>query len=52
MRYGVEYQKRSEASFVDEHRERQEKNLHRRAKELGYELVKKPEPPSEVPVTT
>jgi len=25
-----------------EHRERQEKNLHRRAKELGYEWAKKP----------
>ncbi len=40
LRYGVEYQKRSEMEFVDEHRERQEKNLHRRAKELGYELKK------------
>lgn len=40
MRYGVAYQKRSEEAFTSEHRERQEKNLHRRAKELGYELKK------------
>jgi len=35
MRHGVAYQKRSEEEFTSEHRERQEKNLHRRAKELG-----------------
>jgi transposase len=40
MRYGVEYQKRSEEEFEIEHRKRMEKNLHRRAKELGYELRK------------
>jgi len=40
MRYGVEYAKRSEEEFTSEHRERQEKNLHRRAKEMGYELKK------------
>ncbi len=40
MRYGVAYQKQSEEAFVIEHRQRQEKNLHRRAKELGYELKK------------
>jgi len=40
MRCGVAYQKRSEEAFTSEHRERQEKNLHRRAKELGYELKK------------
>jgi len=42
MRYDVAYQKRSDEVFVTEHRERQEKNLHRRAKELGYEWVKSP----------
>jgi hypothetical protein len=46
MRYGVAYQKRSEEEFVDEHRRRQEANLHRRARELGYE-VRKMEGPSE-----
>ena len=40
MRYGVAYQKQSEEEFVIEHRKRMEKNLHRRAKELGYELRK------------
>jgi transposase len=40
MRYGVAYQKRSEAEFVHEHQQRMERNLHRRAKELGYELKK------------
>ena len=43
MCYGVAYQKQIEEAFVIEYRQRQEKNLHRRAKELGYELVKKPE---------
>jgi len=38
MRYGVEYQKRSEADFGTEHRKPMEKSLHRRAKEFGYEL--------------
>ena len=40
MRYGVDYAKRSEAEYVAEQRQRLEKSLHRRAKELGYELVK------------
>jgi transposase len=40
MRYGLGYQKRSEEEFVIEHRKRMEKNLQRRAKELGYELRK------------
>jgi len=51
MRYGVEYQKRSEEEFVIEHRKRMEKNLHRRAKELGYELRKIETPASEQPTT-
>jgi len=45
MRYGVEYAKRNEAEYTAEHRQRLEKNLKRRAKEMGYELVK---PNSEV----
>jgi hypothetical protein len=40
MRFGVAYAKRSEAEYVAEQRQRLEKSLHRRAKELGYELVK------------
>ena len=39
MRYGVDYAERSEAEFAAEQRTRLEKSLHRRAKEMGYELV-------------
>ena len=54
MRYGVEYRKQSEEEFVIEHRKRMEKNLHRRAKELGYELRKigQPEPEPEQLIAT
>ena len=48
MRYGVAYQKKSEEEFVNEHQKRMEQNLHRRAKELGYELVKIEVPKDEV----
>ena len=40
MRYGVAYQQQSEEAFTVEPRERQEKQLHRRVKELGCELKK------------
>ena len=40
MRHGAEYAKRSEAEFAAEQRTRLEKSLHRRARELGFELVK------------
>jgi len=43
MRYGVAYVQKSECDYATQERDRVEKNLHRRAKELGYELVKKPE---------
>jgi len=43
MRYGIEYVQKSECDYATQERDRVEKNLHRRAKELGYELVKKPE---------
>ncbi len=49
MRYGVAYQKQSEAEFVRDHQQRMEKNLHRRAKELGYELRKIDQPEPEQP---
>ena len=51
MRYGVEYQKRSEEEFVIEHHKRMEKSLHRRARELGYELkkIETPAPEQEQP---
>ena len=48
MRYGVAYQKRSEEDFVNEHQKRMEQNLHRRAKEMGYELKKIEAPKDEV----
>ena len=40
LRYGEAYMKRDEAAYADQVRGRLEKNLHRRAKELGYELRK------------
>ena len=51
LRYGLVYQKRSEEEFVVNHRKQVEKNLHRRAKELGFELKKIEPPPSEPPST-
>jgi len=44
LRYGLAYTKRDEQAYAEQVRDRLEKSLHRRAKELGYELVKKPEP--------
>jgi hypothetical protein len=40
MRYGVAYMKKEEADYAEQVRERLEKQLHRRARELGYELKK------------
>ncbi len=42
MQYGVAYPKRSEEEFANEHQKRMEQNLHRRAKELGYEVHRPP----------
>ena len=44
MRYGEACAAQQEQQFADEVRERQEKQLHRRARELGYDLVPKPNP--------
>jgi hypothetical protein len=41
------YMKREEAAYAAEVRAKLEKNLHRRAKELGYELTKIAVPKSE-----
>ncbi len=49
VRYGVAYQKKSEDDFAEQHRQRMEKNLERRAKEMGYELKKIEDSPSEIP---
>ncbi|MGL4550209.1 MAG: hypothetical protein ACRC33_03395, partial [Gemmataceae bacterium] len=40
MRYGGAYVKRTEEAYAREVRERQERQLARRAKEMGYELTK------------
>ena len=42
LRYGVAYMQQEEAAFAEQVRQRQEKQLHRRAKELGYTLTKVP----------
>ena len=51
VRYGVSYVKETEAAFEEKTRKKQEKQLHRRARELGYELkkVEAPVTPSENP---
>ena len=52
MRYGVEYVKKSEAEYAEQQRDKQEKNLHRRAREMGYKLEKIEKPtPSPEPAT-
>ena len=48
MRYGAAYVKREESAYAEQVRERQEKQLHRRAKELGFE-VKRIAPPATEP---
>lgn len=48
LRHGEAYVKQEEEAYAEQVRARLEKHLHRRAKELGYEL-KKIEPPGEVP---
>jgi transposase len=40
LRYGVAYMKQEEAAYAEQVRQRQEKQLQRRAKELGYTLTK------------
>jgi hypothetical protein len=44
VRFGVGYLRQTEAEYQAQHREKQEKALHRRARELGYKL-EKIEPP-------
>jgi hypothetical protein len=43
MRYGLAYTQQTETAYAEQVRERQERQLQRRARELGYE-VKKVEP--------
>jgi transposase len=42
LRYGVAYMQQEEAAYAEQVRQRQEKQLRRRAKELGYALTKLP----------
>ena len=42
VRHGEEYTQKSEAEYAEQERARQEKHLRRKARELGYEVVKKP----------
>ena len=46
MRYGEAYMKQEESAYAEQVRQRQEKSLRRRAKEMGYELKKIEPPPS------
>jgi transposase len=47
MRYGVAYVQREEAAYAAQVRQRLEKQLHRRAKELGFSVVRIEPPPAE-----
>jgi transposase len=52
VRYGGEYVKKSEAEYTEAVRGRLERQLKRRARELGYEVVKVADPPaSDSPVS-
>ena len=46
MRYGLEYVQETEAAYAAQVHARLEKQLRRRAKELGFDLVKKVDPPA------
>ena len=48
MRYGLAYSQQEEAVYAEQVHARLEKKLHRRANELGYEVVKIEPPKSEV----
>jgi hypothetical protein len=51
LRHGVGYVKQTQEVYAVQARAKQEKQLHRRAKELGYE-VRKVDPPSAPAVMT
>jgi transposase len=52
LRYGWAYMKQTEEGYAEQVRQRQEKQLQRRAKELGYVLTKLATPAAEVPAET
>lgn len=49
MRFGVAYARREEAAYAEQVRARLEKQLHRRAKELGFAVIRLDPPPVEQP---
>jgi transposase len=49
MRYGLAYMRREEAAYAEQVRDRLERQLHRRAKELGFAVVRIAPPPVEQP---
>jgi transposase len=49
MRYGVAYVRQEEAAYAEQVRARLEKQWHRRAKELGFAVVRLDPPPVEQP---
>jgi transposase len=51
VRFGGEYVKKSEAEYTEQVRGRLERQLKRRAKELGFEVVKAAEAPTDSPVS-
>ena len=52
LRYGLAYMQQEEAAYAEQVRQRQEKQLQRRAKELGYVLTKLAAPAAQEPVET
>ena len=46
VRYGVAYVKKTEEAYAEQVRQRLEKQLHRRARELGFTVVKVEAPPA------
>ncbi len=48
MRYGLAYSRQEEALYAEQVRTRLEKQLHRRAKELGFDVVRVEPPKAEV----
>jgi hypothetical protein len=48
MRFGLVYMRQEEAAYAEQVRARLEKQLHRRAKELGFEVVRIEPPQAEV----
>ena len=49
MRYGLAYMRQSEEAYAEQVRQRLEKQLRRRAKEMGYTLIPTPSPAPEQP---